>query len=60
MDVYEKVVVEINFPNYKKFDNMYNAYSKFVQEVMKIIDKVASIELKESKGTIENDWIVLF
>lgn len=56
MDVYEKVMVEINFPNYKKLDNVYNAYSKFVQEVMNIIDKVAPSRIKRIKRN-DREWL---
>ena len=31
-DGYEKALVEINFPEYKNFDNVNDAYSNFVQK----------------------------
>ena len=33
IDGYEKALVEINFPKYKKFDNVNDAYSKFIQKL---------------------------
>ena len=49
MDVYEKTMVEINFPNYENFDKVYDAYSNFVQKVMEVIDKVAQTKIKMIK-----------
>ena len=40
VDGYEKVLGEINFPNYENFDNVNNAYSNFVQKLMNAIGKV--------------------
>ena len=37
-------MVEVNLPNYKKFDNVYDVYSNFIQKVMKVIEKVAPIK----------------
>ena len=33
IDGYEKALVETNFPEYKKFDNVNDAYSKFIQKL---------------------------
>ena len=39
IDGYEKALVEINFPEYKKFDNVNDAYSNFIQKLMEVIQK---------------------
>ena len=43
IDGYEKALVEINFPEYKNFDNVNDAYSNFIQKLMEIIDKVVPV-----------------
>ena len=40
IDGYEKALVEIDFPEYRKFDNVNDAYSNFIQELTKVTDKV--------------------
>ena len=40
VDGYEKVLGEINFPDYENFDNVNNAYSNFIQKLMNAIGKV--------------------
>ena len=49
IDGYEKALIEINFPEYKKFDNVNDAYSKFIQKLMEVIDKVAPVKSKRIK-----------
>ena len=49
IDGYEKALVEINFPEYKKFDNVNDAYSNFIQKLTEVIDKVASVKSKRIK-----------
>ena len=36
IDGYEKALVEINFPEYKNFGNVSDAYSNFIQILMKV------------------------
>ena len=43
---YEKALVEINLPEYKKFDNVNVAYSNLIQKLMEVIDKVAPVKSK--------------
>ena len=38
-------MAEINYSSYKNFDNVYDAYSKFIQKVMEAIDKVAPVKI---------------
>ena len=49
IDGYEKALVEINFPEYKNFDNVNDAYSNLIQKLMKVIDKVAPVKNKGIK-----------
>ena len=49
IDGHEKSLVEINFPENKKFDNVNDAYSNFSQKLMEVIDKVALAKSKRIK-----------
>ena len=49
IDRYEKALVEINFPEYKNFDNVNDAHSNFIQKLMEITDKVAPVKNKRIK-----------
>lgn len=40
VDIYEKALGEVKFPNHEKFANVSDAYSNLVQNLMKVIDKV--------------------
>ena len=55
IDGYEKALVEINFPEYKKFDNVNDAYSNFIQKLMEVIDKVAPVKSKRIKRNSQ-EW----
>ena len=55
IDGYEKALVEINFPEYKSFDNVNEAYSKFIQKLMEVIDKVSPIKNKRIKRNSQ-EW----
>ena len=55
IDGYEKVLVEINFPEYKKFGNVNDAYSNFIQKLMEVIDKVAPVKSKRIKRNSQ-EW----
>ena len=55
IDGYEKALVEINFPEYKKFDNVNDAYSNFIQKLMEVIDKVALVKSKRIKRNSQ-EW----
>ena len=60
IDGYEKALVEINFPEYKKFDNVNDAYSNFIQKLMEVINKVAPVKTKRTKRILKGDLIVRF
>ena len=49
IDGEEKALIEINFPGYKNFDNVNDAYSNFIQKLMEVIDKVAPVKNKRIK-----------
>ena len=55
IDGYEKALVEINFPEYKKFDSVNDAYSNFIEKLVDVTDKVAPVK---SKGIKKNsqEW----
>ena len=42
-------MVEINFSNYKNFDNVNDTYSNLIREVMVVIDKVGPIKTRRVK-----------
>ena len=52
IDSYEK----INFPEYKNFDNVNDAYSKFIQKLVEVIGKVALVKNKRIKGSFQ-EWL---
>ena len=55
IDGYEKALVEINFLDYKNFDNVNDAYSNFILKLMEVIDKVAPVKNKRIKRNSQ-DW----
>ena len=40
-DFYEEALKKLNFPNYELFDDIYNAYENFIQNVMAVTDYLA-------------------
>ena len=42
-------MVEINFSNYKNFDNVNDTYSNLIHKVMVVIDKVGPIKTRRIK-----------
>ena len=60
IDGYEKAQIKINFPEYKKFDNVNDAYSNFIQKLMEVINKVAPVKNKRTKRILKGDLIVRF
>ena len=55
IDGYGKVLVEINFSEYKNFDNVNDAYSNFIQKLMKVSDEVAPVKNKRIKRNSQ-EW----
>ena len=60
VDGYEKALTEINFPEYKNFDNVNDAYSNFIQKLMEVINKVAPIKNKRIKRNSQVCSVVRF
>ena len=48
-------MVEINFSNYKNFDNVNDTYSNLIHKVMVVIDKVGPIKTRRVK-TNSLEW----
>ena len=48
-------MVEINFPDYKNFDNVNDADSNFIQKLMEVIDKVVPVKNKRMKRN-SKEW----
>ena len=48
-------MVEINFPEYKKVDNVNDAYSNFILKLTEVIDKVAPVKSKRIKMNYQ-EW----
>ena len=49
IDGYEKALVNVNFSEYKKFDDVNYAYSNFIQKLMEVIDKIVPVKSKRIK-----------
>ena len=60
VDRYEKTLGKVKFPNYEDIDNANDAYSKFIQKLMALIDKVAPVKNKRMKRILNNGLIVGF
>ena len=48
-------MVETNFPEYKKFDNLNDGYSNFIHKLMEDTDKVAPVKSKRIKRNSQ-EW----
>ena len=55
IDGYEKSLVEISFPEYKKYDKVNDTYSNFIQKLMEVINKVAAVKSERIKGNCQ-EW----
>ena len=55
IDGYKKALVEINFPVYKNFDNVNDAYSNFIQKLTEVVDKVMPVKNKRITKNSE-EW----
>ena len=47
--VMKKLWLKFIFPEYKKFDNVNDAYSNFIQKLTEALDKVAPVKSKRIK-----------
>ena len=48
-DIYEETLVKVDFPNYRNLENINDAYSNFIQKLMRVIDLVAPIKSRRIK-----------
>ena len=49
-DYYKEALKQIDFPNYKNFGDVNEAYSNFFHKLMAVIDKIAPYKRKRAKG----------
>ena len=54
-DIYENSLGRLDFPNYHNFENINDAYSNFIQEVMGVVNLVAPIKSKRIKQNLQ-EW----
>ena len=54
-DIHEEGLGRLDFPNYRNFENINDAYSNCIQKVMGVIDLVAHIKSKRIKQKSQ-DW----
>ena len=50
---YEKALIEINFAEYKIFDNVDDGYSSFIHKLMEAIEKVTPVKNKKSQRNFQ-------
>ena len=53
VDSYKEGLKQLDFPNYKTFDDVNFAYSNFFQKIMTFIDKIPPYRNKRIKGNTE-------
>ena len=44
VDLFEQEWSKLNFPNYWNFNDISKTYNDFIQKIMNVIDKVASLK----------------
>ena len=54
-DVFEQELSRLNFPNYRNFSDINEAYNDFVQKIMNVIDKVAPLKERRVKQNSQ-EW----
>ena len=54
-DIYEEALVRVDFPNYLNFKKINDAYSNFIQKLMRVIDLVAPIKSRRIKQNSQ-EW----
>ena len=54
-DIYEEALVRVDFPNYLNFENINDAYSNFIQKLMRVIDLEAPIKSRRIKENSQ-EW----
>ena len=54
-DIFEEALARVDFPNYRNFENINDAYSNFIQTLMRVIDLVAPIQSRRIKQNSQ-EW----
>ena len=54
-DIYEVALGRVDFPNYRNFENINDAYSNFIQKFIGVIDLVAPIKSRRIKQNLQ-EW----
>ena len=52
-DYYKDALQQVDFPNYRNFGDVNEAYSNFFQKLMTVIDKIAPYKSKRVKGNTQ-------
>ena len=54
-DLLEQELSRLNFPNYRNFNDINEAYNDFIQKIMNVIDKVAPLKERRVKQNSQ-EW----
>ena len=54
-DLFEPELSRLNFPNYRNFNDINEAYNDFIQKIMNVIDKVAPLKERRVKHNSQ-EW----
>ena len=54
-DLFEQELSKLNFPNYRNFNDINEAYNDFIQKIMNVIDKVAPLKERQVKQNSQ-EW----
>ena len=54
VDLFEQEWSNLNFPNYRNFNDINEAYNDFIQKIMNVIDKVAPLKERRQNETLMN------
>ena len=49
VNLFEQELSKLNFPNYRNFNDINEAYNDFIQKIMNVIDKVAPLKERRVK-----------
>ena len=49
VDLFEQELSKLNFPNYRNFNDINEAYNDFIQKIMNVINKVAPYQNSKTK-----------
>ena len=55
-DIYEEALSSVDFPNYRNFENINDAYSNFIQKVMGVIHLEEPIKSRQIKQNSQ-EWL---